>query len=157
MIRPTARAVLIFVCGIPFSLFVVIYDSNLWMLSLDYAALVLVTIGMDALLALSPRSLDTRIVTPDRLYIGERGSISAALSAPHYRRSVRVELIAEVRGDIEPPDCCGRILGRTASPDRSADGAATPRSHTRRADLEPLVRPVVARRAHQTRCRQSHH
>ena len=104
MIRPTARAVLIFVCGIPFSLFVVIYDSSLWMLSLDYAALVLVTIGMDALLALSPRSLDTRIVTPDRLYIGERGSISAALSAPHYRRSVRVELIAEVRGDIEPPE-----------------------------------------------------
>ena len=104
MIRPTARAVLIFVCGIPLSLLVVIYDSSLWTISLDYAALVLVTIGMDALLALSPRLLDARVATPDRLYIGERGSISVALNAPRYRRSARVELTAEVRGDIEPPE-----------------------------------------------------
>ena len=101
MIRPTARAVLIFVCGIPLSLLVVIYDSSLWMISLDYAALVLVTIGMDALLALSPRLFDLRITTPERLYIGERGSISVTLSAPRYRRSIRFELIAEVRGKIE--------------------------------------------------------
>jgi uncharacterized protein (DUF58 family) len=104
MIRPTARAVLIFVCGIPLSLLVVIYDPSLWMLSLDYAALALVTIGMDALLALSPRLLDMRVTSPDRLYIGERGSISVTLVAPRYRRPVRFELIAQVRGDIEPPE-----------------------------------------------------
>ena len=104
MIRPTARAVLIFVCGIPLSLLVVIYDSSLWMLSLDYAALVIVTIGMDALLALSPRLLDMQVTTPDRLYIGERGSLAIALAAPRYRRSVRFELIAQVHGNLDPPE-----------------------------------------------------
>jgi uncharacterized protein (DUF58 family) len=104
MIRPTARAVLIFVCGIPLSLLVVIYDSSLWMLSLDYAALVLVTIGMDTLLAFSPRLLEMWAATPDRLYIGERGSISVTIGAKRYRRPIRFELIADVRGDIEPPE-----------------------------------------------------
>ena len=76
MIRPTARAVLIFCCGIPLSLLVVIYDSSLWMISLDFAALVLVTVGMDALLSLSPRLLETRAATPDRLYIARDPSLT---------------------------------------------------------------------------------
>jgi uncharacterized protein (DUF58 family) len=102
MIRPTARAVVIFVCGIPFSLFVVIYDSSLWMLSLDFAALVLVTVGMDAALAFPPRQLNVKIATPDHLYIGERGSITATIAAARYRRVARFELLAELNGDAEP-------------------------------------------------------
>jgi uncharacterized protein (DUF58 family) len=104
MIRPSARAVLIFAGAIPLSLLVVIYDSSLWMLSLDYAALVLITIGMDALLAFSPRRLNVQIAAPDKLYIGERGSILVTIAASRNRRALRFELIAELRGNVEPPE-----------------------------------------------------
>ena len=104
MIRPTLRAVLVFAAGIPLALFVVIYDSNLWPLSFNLAALVLVTIGIDALLALPPRRLDIRVVTPDLLYIGERGSIAVTAKAQGYRRTTRLELIAELRGNVEPAE-----------------------------------------------------
>src|SRR5258705_308925 len=49
LIRPTARAVLIFVAGIPLALFVVIYDPSLWVLSFNYGLLVLLVAGTDAL------------------------------------------------------------------------------------------------------------
>lgn len=104
MIRPTARAVLIFVCGIPLSLLVVIYDSSLWPLSLNYAALVLVTIGLDALLAFPPRQLNVRITAPDRLYIGEHGTITVNIAAARFRRTTRFQAVAEQRGDVDPAE-----------------------------------------------------
>lgn len=104
MIRPTIRAVLVFVFGIPLSLFVVIYDSSLWALSLDYAALAIVTIGLDALLAFPPRQLNALVATPDKLYIGERGAIIVTIATARYRRTTHFELIAEQRGDIEPAE-----------------------------------------------------
>jgi uncharacterized protein (DUF58 family) len=104
MIRPTSRAVLVFVGGIPLSLLVVIYDSSLWPLSLDYAALALVTTGLDALLAFRPGRLNLRVVVPDHLYIGERGAIAATIAAAPHRRSVRFELIAEQRGQVDPAE-----------------------------------------------------
>ena len=103
MIRPTTRAVLIFVCGIPLSLLVVVYDSSLWILSLNYAALVLVTIGFDAPIAFPPRQLKTRVTAPERLYIGERGAIQVHIAAAG-RRGARFELIAEQRGEVDPPE-----------------------------------------------------
>src|SRR5262245_37995635 len=104
MIRPTLRAVLIFAAGIPLAVFVVIVDTDFWPLSFNLAALVLVTIGIDALLGLTPRRLDIRVVTPDLLYIGERGSIAVTAKAPGYRRTTRLELIAELRGNVEPAE-----------------------------------------------------
>ena len=115
MIRPTARAVVIFVCGVPLSLFVAIYDSSLWMLSFDYAALVLVTVGMDAVLAFRPRQLKARITTPDHLYIGERGAITVTIAASTYRRATRFELIAELHGDAEPTEIVSGELAPTQS------------------------------------------
>jgi uncharacterized protein (DUF58 family) len=100
MIRPTPRAVLVFAGGIPLSLLVVLYDSSLWLLSLDYAALVLVTIGLDALLALRPGQLSLRITAPDHLYIGERGAIAVTI-ASSYRWTARFELIAGQRGHVD--------------------------------------------------------
>jgi len=104
MIRPTARLVLIFVGGIPLALLAVIYNPALWPLSFNYAALVMLAAASDFLLALRPRALSVRIATPDRVAIGERGVIAATLAAPAYRRSVRLELIAEQRGETSPPE-----------------------------------------------------
>jgi uncharacterized protein (DUF58 family) len=101
MIRPTARMVLIFVGGIPLALFVVIYDPAFWPLSFNYGVLVLLAAVSDFMLALQPRALSVRIAMPDRLSIGERGAVVATLAAAGYRRSVRLELIAEQRGEAE--------------------------------------------------------
>ncbi len=51
-----------------------------------------------------PRLLEIDISTPDKLYIGERGAVTAELAAPRYRRSVGFELIAEQRGEVERSD-----------------------------------------------------
>jgi uncharacterized protein (DUF58 family) len=101
MIRPTARMVLIFVGGIPLALFVVIYNPAFWPLSFNYGVLVILAAVSDFMLALQPRALSARIATPDRLSIGERGAVTATLAAAGYRRSVRLELIAEQRGEAE--------------------------------------------------------
>jgi uncharacterized protein (DUF58 family) len=104
MIRPTGRAVLIFVAGIPLALFVVIYNPSLWVLSFNYGVLVLLAIGSDVLLAFPPRLLSVKVSTPDKLYIGERGAITATISATRYRRATRFELIAEQSGDVDPAE-----------------------------------------------------
>jgi uncharacterized protein (DUF58 family) len=102
MTRPTARMVLIFAGGIPLALFVVIYDPALWPLSFNYGVLAVLAAACDFVWALQPRGLAARIVTPDRLSIGERGALTATLAAAGYRRTVRLELIAEQRGEVEP-------------------------------------------------------
>jgi uncharacterized protein (DUF58 family) len=113
MIRPTARAVLIFAAGIPLALFIVIYNPSLWVLSFNYGLVVVLITGTDLLLALSPRSLGVKVTTPDRLYIGENGAITVTLTASgagtrgglrRERRTTRFELIAEQRGDVEPAE-----------------------------------------------------
>jgi uncharacterized protein (DUF58 family) len=102
MIRPTGRAVLLFAGGIPLALFIVILNPDLWALAFDYGALALVAIATDALLAFSPRLLDVKVVLPERLYIGERSAIAVAIAATSYRRTVRFELLAEQRGELDP-------------------------------------------------------
>ena len=110
MIRPTGRAVFIFVCGIPLALFVVIYDPSLWVLSFNYGALILLVAGTDALLAFPPRLLDVKVTVPERLYIGERGATAVTIAAVRWRRATTFELIAEQRGEIEPSDIIVGVL-----------------------------------------------
>jgi uncharacterized protein (DUF58 family) len=101
MIKPTARAVLVFAGGIPLALLVVILAPGLWALTFDYGALALVVIATDALLAFPPRLLDAKVSLPDHLYIGEHSAIAATIAATGYRRTVRFELLAEQRGELE--------------------------------------------------------
>jgi uncharacterized protein (DUF58 family) len=101
MIRPTRRAVLIFTLGIPAALFMVIHDPALWVMSFDFAALVLVAMITDAGLAFPPRLLAVRVATPDRLYIGERAAVTATIAATRYRRPATFDLLAEQRGDLD--------------------------------------------------------
>src|SRR5438045_1898007 len=113
MIRPTLRAVLIFVAGIPLALLVVIYEPSWWMLSLNYGALVLLAAGTDALLALPPRALRVQVATPDRLHIGESGAVAVTIAVRAAgdgsargarlawgRPTTRFELLAEQRGEV---------------------------------------------------------
>jgi uncharacterized protein (DUF58 family) len=106
MMRPTPRAVLIFVAGIPLALLAVIYDPGLWILSVSYDLLIGFAVVTDLALALPPRHVRVRISTPDRLFIGERGAVTATLAAARSRRrrTTRVEAIADQRGEVEPAE-----------------------------------------------------
>jgi uncharacterized protein (DUF58 family) len=101
MIKPTPRAVLLFVGGIPLTLIAVIYNPDLWPVSIGYGVLVLLIAASDLGLALPPRQLNVRVSVPDKLYIGERGALVADIVAPHYRRPVDLALLAEQRGEVE--------------------------------------------------------
>ena len=102
--RPTGRAVLIFTLGVPLALFLVIYDAALWPFSFDYGALVLVVMATDAVLAFPRRRLEVAVAVPARLYIGERGAVSVTIARRRHRRATRFEVLAEQRGDADPPE-----------------------------------------------------
>lgn len=104
MIRPTRRAVLIFAAGIPVSLFIVIYDASLWPVSFNYGALVLFAVAVDFLLAFPARRLALAVELPEKLYIGEHGSVLATIPALARGRATRVDLLSEQRGDVDPPE-----------------------------------------------------
>jgi uncharacterized protein (DUF58 family) len=125
MIRPSLRAVLIFAAGLPAALFLVIYDAALWPFSFDYGALALLAIATDAFLSLPGRYLRLDVALPERLFIGETGAIAVTLSAAAYRRPVRVELLAEQRGDLDPPEMVGADLA--AASDARAELPLVPR------------------------------
>ena len=110
MPRPTPRAVLIFAAGIPLALFVVIYQPSWWVLSFNYGVLVVLAAVTDLLLAFPPRLLNVKVVTPDRLYIGERGATTVTLAAARFRRSTRFEVLAEQQGDIDPSEIVAGAL-----------------------------------------------
>jgi uncharacterized protein (DUF58 family) len=102
MIRPTGRAVVAFVCGIPLALIVAIYNPSLWVVSFAYGAIVLLAALTDVSLAFPPRLLDLKITVPDHISIGDRGAVTATIAPTRWRRATTFELIADQRGDVEP-------------------------------------------------------
>jgi uncharacterized protein (DUF58 family) len=104
MIRPTRRAVLIFSASVPVSLFTVIHDASLWTLSFGYGAAVLLAMAVDATLAFPQRLLSISVIAPDRLYIGERGTLTAIVGRTPYPRVTRFNLLMEQRGDLDPAE-----------------------------------------------------
>lgn len=104
MIRPTRRAVLVFAIGTPLSLLLVITNPALWPFSFDYGVLVLLVIATDALLALPARRLAVNVSTPSRLYIGERGYVTAVIAVARHHRPVRFQFLCDQRGDLEPTE-----------------------------------------------------
>ena len=129
MIRPTGRAVVAFVCGIPLALIVAIYNPSLWVVSFAYGAIVLLAALTDVSLAFPPRLLDLKITVPDHISIGDRGAVTATIAPTRWRRATTFELIADQRGEIEP----STIVAVTAprSPIETWSGTATLRSSNR--------------------------
>jgi uncharacterized protein (DUF58 family) len=101
MIRPTRRAVLIFVAGLPISLLLVSIFPASWVFTLDYSVLVLLAMAADALVAWPARRLTVHVSVPDHLFIGEAGAITVTLAAAP--RRMRLELLAGQVGNLDPP------------------------------------------------------
>jgi uncharacterized protein (DUF58 family) len=103
MIRPTRRAIFLFVLGVPLALFLVIYDAALWPWPFDWSALVLVAVATDAALALPLRLFPVTARAPERIYLGEEGVVTVVIDAARTRRRRLVEALAEQEGALDPP------------------------------------------------------
>ncbi len=103
MIRPRWRAVLLFLCGMPLSLFMAIYDPELWPWSLAFGALVLAAIAADAAAAVPGRAVRVTLRMPEALQIGETGAATVTVSTLRPARATGFDILAELHGPAEPP------------------------------------------------------
>jgi uncharacterized protein (DUF58 family) len=110
MMKPTRRAVTIFAAGIPPALFFAIQAPRLWPLSFAYGAAVLAAMVGDALAALSTEDIAIDCILPDRLYIGDQGEIAGTLAARALKRPVRVQILSEQTGYLDPPEAVEVML-----------------------------------------------
>jgi uncharacterized protein (DUF58 family) len=117
VIKPTRRAVFIFAAGVPTALLLAIMAPALWSLPVLYAALVAAAMVADWRSALRPGALATRLVLPDRLYIGDPASIGGVLNAGDHPRAVRFEILPEHTGALDPPEMTRVVVepGRDAA------------------------------------------
>ncbi|HWI29643.1 MAG TPA: DUF58 domain-containing protein [Stellaceae bacterium] len=109
--RPTRRAILLFVPAVPLALLLVVWDPAWWAIAFDYAALVLLAMASDAALSLPRRRLMFEVAAPERLHVGEPGAVRVTLRAlGRHPRAVPIELLAEQRGDLDPPEIVATLL-----------------------------------------------
>lgn len=102
MIRPTTRAVFLFVCGVVASLYVVIQLPDRWALCLAFAGGMLFVMVLDAMLSLQPRQIDVKVTAPEKLYIGESGAVTATFAPTRQRLATRIEMLLEQEGEVKP-------------------------------------------------------
>ena len=99
--RPTLRALIVFLAGIPLSLAAVAISPRLWTMWLAYLGASLMLLGVDFVLALPKRRLVVDPQLPEQLFIGESGVAKLELTA-RWRRAAPLELVAELDDDLEP-------------------------------------------------------
>ena len=99
--RPTLRAMIVFLAGIPISLVAVVVSPRLWTMWLAYLGAALMLLGVDFVLALPRRRLKIDPQLPEQLFIGESGVAKLELTA-RWRRAAPLELVAELDDDLEP-------------------------------------------------------
>ncbi len=98
--RPTLRAIVLFLAGIPVSLGAIAIAPRLWTAWVSYLAAAVVLLGLDVILGMSKRRLRLKTVVPEQLYIGHTGTAQLTLTAS--RQGARVELLAELDADFVP-------------------------------------------------------
>jgi uncharacterized protein (DUF58 family) len=98
--RPTLRAIVLFLAGIPLSLSAVAIHPRLWTAWVTYLAATMALLGLDAVLGMPRRKLRVTATVPEQLFIGTKGAATIQLSAG--RRGARVEILAELDDDLEP-------------------------------------------------------
>ncbi|MDJ0972978.1 MAG: DUF58 domain-containing protein [Planctomycetota bacterium] len=100
--RPTAVTLLLFLIGFPLAVLPVMFDPDLWVFWLIYLGGALLVLGVDALLAMSPRRLHVEIETPDAMMIGGRGTMQMQLLMPRGVPPVRIEVLPELGETLAP-------------------------------------------------------
>ena len=111
--RPTLRALIVFLSGLPLSLVGVAISPRLWTIWLAYLGAAVLLLGIDLVLSLPKRRLRVDAHLPEQLFIGERGVAKIAIDA-RWRRPARLELLAELDDDLAPQPPITAILQPTA-------------------------------------------
>lgn len=99
--RPTLRALIVFLAGIPLSLGAVTLSVRLWTMWLAYLGAALLLLGVDFVLGLPKRRLKITTTLPEQLFIGEPGVARLAITA-RWRRQAKLEILAELDDDLAP-------------------------------------------------------
>lgn len=102
MIRPTPRAVKLAAAGLPVALLPVLVHSRLWTLWIAAAALTVLAVGLDAILAAAPARLAVEVAAPASLAIGEEGRVEVAVGVNRRAGRLGVEALCELHADFHP-------------------------------------------------------
>ena len=103
MIQPTLRAVLAFGGSVPLALLAASIDQAWWPVAVGAGAVVLAAMAFDAAAAFPVRRLAIAVTAPAQILIGETGFVTASV-APGYPRPLRLALLAEQRGPLDPAE-----------------------------------------------------
>ncbi len=117
--RPTLRALIVFLAGIPLSLGAVTISVRLWTMWLAYLGAAVLLLGIDLVLGLPKRRLKIATTLPEQLFIGEPGVARIAITA-RWRRQATLEILAELDDDLSPQPAVSVVVYPPA-----AKGAAT--------------------------------
>ena len=103
MIAPTRRATALLLWGLPAAVLPAVVAPGLWVVWLAVVVASLALVWMDGLLALPPRRLETRVSSPELLYIGSEDPLRLDLDARGWEGGARITALAEVTGDVARP------------------------------------------------------
>ena len=131
--RPTLRALILFLAGIPISLLAVAISARLWTMWLAYLGAAMLLLGVDFVLALPKRRLKAVTSLPEQLFIGEAGVAKINLTA-RWRRAAALELLAELDDDLEPQPPMQAVLRPPAEKGPAAALVELPLVPRRRGD-----------------------
>lgn len=101
--RPTPRAVVLLAAGVPLAFALVLLDAALWPFPLAYLGAVVFLIGLDALLAPSPRRLAIATRLPPLLYIGDQDPMIVTLTPAAGGFGAVAEIVCDVGAELVPP------------------------------------------------------
>ena len=113
--NPTPRAVLIFAAGAPLALMLAVAQPGLWALAIAYALIVLTAIAIDALLGAPLRGIAISAQIPPSAAIGESVALAFDFAARQAARPVRLDLLLERRGALEPAKDEAATLGASGA------------------------------------------
>jgi len=101
--RPTRRAVVLFMVGVPASVVLVIATPDLWAFALAIVGGAALLVGLDAVLVLPKRRLFCEVHTPPVLYVGDADDLIIDFPATRWSYPARVEVLCDVGGSVLRP------------------------------------------------------
>jgi uncharacterized protein (DUF58 family) len=131
--RPTLRAMIVFLAGIPLSLGGVAISSRLWTAWLAYLGAAVLLLGVDFVLGLPKRRIKVVTKLPEQLFIGEAGVAKLDITA-RWIRPAAIEILAELDDDLEPQAPKRTVLQRPADKGPSTSTVEIPLVPRRRGD-----------------------
>ena len=101
--RPTLRAAILFIAGVPLSLALVLVDATFWPYGLAILGFSVLITGIDAVLGLPARALDVTWDLPEALYIGDQDPMTLSLSVRRRHSRAMIEIACDVGAVLESP------------------------------------------------------